>query len=156
MGFWARLLGRKKGPLPVVLFEANVKKMDIRNGSFLWFLDRDSGKEFSGDHSIKKVVIDLPDQDLAKKVEAKTVDGLVKIPLKVILENLGSRHKFFKFVHLKKPVHVTVFGVLNGDVDLTFSKARPGHGTAKASADEPDEEQDEEKGSEPVESTIES
>jgi len=124
MGFLDRLLGRKKGPDPTVLFDSDVKKMDVRNGSFVWLLDRKSGKEFCGDFSIKKVLIDLDEPDLSKKVQTKTEKGLVKIPLKEILENLGNRHRYFKFVHFKRPVHVKVFGVPQGNVELTFSAAK--------------------------------
>ena len=124
MGFWDRLLGRKKGPPPKVLFDSDVKKMDVRNGSFIWLLDRETGKEFCGDFSIKKVVIDLPEKDLSKRISAKTLDGPVKIPLRYILENLSDRRGYYKLVHFKTPVHVRVHGVPSGDVELTFSKAK--------------------------------
>ena len=40
------------------------------------------------------------------------------------MENLGNRHRYFKFVHFKRPVHVKVFGVPHGKVELTFSTAK--------------------------------
>jgi hypothetical protein len=124
MGFWSRLFGRKKRPDPAVLFDSDVKKMDVRNGSFLWLLDRKAGKEFCGDFTIKKILIDLGEPDLSRKVQTKTEEGLVKIPLKEILENLGNKHRYFKFIHFKRPVHVKVFGVPHGKVELTFSAAK--------------------------------
>ena len=124
MGFWDRLLGRKKIPDPAVIFDSDIKKMDARHGSFLWLLDRHSGKEFCGDCHIKKIIIELDERDLVKKVQTKTEDGLVKLPLKEILENLGAKRRYFKFVHFTRPVHVRVFGAVHGDVELTFSPAK--------------------------------
>lgn len=124
MGFLDRLFGRKKSPDPAVLFDSDVKKMDVRNGSFLWLLDRKTGKELCGDFSIKKIIINLDEPDLSAKVRTKTEKGLVKIPLKEILENLGSRSRIFKFIHFKRAVHVKVFGVPQGKVELTFSAAK--------------------------------
>jgi hypothetical protein len=124
MGFLDRLLGRKKGPDPAVMFDSDVKKMDVRNGSFVWLLDRDSGKEFCGDFCIKKVLINLDEKALILKARTKTEKGLVNIPLKEILENLGNKHRYFKFIHFKRPVHVKVFGVPHGKVELTFSAAK--------------------------------
>jgi hypothetical protein len=124
MGFLDRLLGRKKGPDPAVMFDSDVKKMDVRNGSFVWLLDRDSGKEFCGDFCIKKVLINLDEKALILKARTKTEKGLVNIPLKEILENLGNKHRYFKCVHLSRSVHVKVFGVVHGNVELTFSAAK--------------------------------
>jgi hypothetical protein len=125
MGFLDWLLGRKKKVLdPAVIFDSDIKKMDVRHGTFLWLLDRQSSKEFCADCRIKKVIIELDERDLLRKVQTKTEKGLVKLPLKEILENLGSKRRYFKFVHFTRPVHVTVFGAVHGDVDLTFSKAK--------------------------------
>jgi len=124
MGFLDRLLGKKKGPDPTVLFDSDVKKMDIRNGSFLWLQDRKSGKEFCGNFTINKVVIDLDEAELTGKARTKTEDGLVNIPLKVILENFGNKHRYFKFVHLKRSVHVRVFGAPEGKAEVTFSPVK--------------------------------
>jgi hypothetical protein len=124
MGFWDWLFGKKKGPAPAVLFDSDVKKLDIRNGAFVWLLNKETGKEFCGNFGIKKVIIDLPDAELAKKVDTRTMDGLVRLPLRDILENLGNRRGYFKFVHLKRTIHVKVYGVPNGDVVLTFSRPR--------------------------------
>ena len=124
MGFLDRLLGRKKGPDPEVLFDSDVKKMDVRYASFLWLLDSKDGKEFCGTVSIRKVIIDLEESDLNQKVRTKTDKGLVKIPLKDILDRLGNKHTYYKFVHFKRPLHVKVFGALQGDVELTFSPGK--------------------------------
>jgi hypothetical protein len=124
MGFWDRLLGRKKTLAPAVIFDSDIKKMDVRNGSFLWLLDRSSGKELCAECRIKKIIIELDERDLLRKVQTKTEKGLVKLPLKDILENLGSKRRYFKFVHFTRPVHVRVFGAVHGDVELTFSRAK--------------------------------
>lgn len=141
MGFLDRLFGRKKGPSPRVLFDSDIKKMDVRNGSFIWLIDKGNGKEFCGDFSIKKVYIELPDGELAKRIHVKTLDGLVKIPLRDILENLGDRHGYYKFVHFKTPVRVKVFGVPNGDVELTFSRSKVAKSADKGPADGKDAEE---------------
>jgi len=140
MGFLDRLLGRKKGPPPKVLFDSDVKKMDVRNGAFIWLLDKATGKEFCGTFSIGKVLIELPEVELKRRIHVKTLNGLVKIPLRDILENLGDRHGYYKFVHFRVPVHVRVHGVPGGNVELTFSRSKKAESTEKAPVDGKEEE----------------
>ena len=108
--------------------------MDVRYGSFIWLKDRDTDKEFVADVSIEKVVIDLPDGILSKKTQTKTEEGLVKKKLRYILENLGDRDHYFKFIQFSKPVYVVVKGELGGNVEVLFTTERP---------DDPEETQEE-------------
>ena len=112
----------KKDIVGRTLYEGFVKRMDVRYGSFIWLKDRDTGKEFYSDVSIERVVIDLPDGILSKKVETRTKDGLVKLRLRTILENLGDREGFYKYIYFTRPMHVKVFGVPGKNVELTFSE----------------------------------
>jgi len=113
---------KKKEIVGRTLYEGFVKRMDVRYGSFLWLKDRDTGKEFYSDVMIERIVIDLPDGVLSKRIETRTKDGLVKLRLRTILEDLGDKEGYYKFIYFKKPMHVKVFGVPGKNIELTFSE----------------------------------
>lgn len=123
---------KKKEKRPTrVLYEGMVKRMDVRNGSFVWLKDHRTNEEFCAELSIMKVIIDLPNGMLSKKIETKTPAGSIKLRLKHILENLGDRETYFKFIHFNRPVHVRIAGVPGGDVDINFSEGGSEDGLRK-------------------------
>ena len=113
---------KRKGVKPEVLFDGPVKKLDVRNATFIWLKGGDGEEEYYADVSIEKVVIDLPDGMLSKKVQCKTEKGLIKLKLGTILENLSNRDRYFKFINLNRPVHFRIYGIDGGDVEVTVSK----------------------------------
>lgn len=117
---------KRKERRPRVLFDGLVKRMDVRYGSFIWLQVAGTEEEFVGDLSIHRVVVDLPSGMLSRKVEAKTEDGHVKLKLKYILDNLGDRHRYFKFVQFKRPVHIRIKGVRGGDAEIFIGEAEGG------------------------------